>query len=98
MVFLPQRIHDSERMWPPAVWTPLWLPVAVLGADLGWGGGLTVLTGGPGPPTSLTRSFWLSDLLELRQGLGLENVSCLVSNERKSETAYSKASQGLDLL
>lgn len=31
-------------MWPPAVWNPLWLPVAVLGADLGWGGGLTVLT------------------------------------------------------
>lgn len=31
VVVLPQRIHDSERMWPPAVWNPLWLPVAMLG-------------------------------------------------------------------
>lgn len=42
------------------------------------------------------REGWgeVNDLLELRQGLGLENVSCLVSNERKSETAYSQSLPG----
>ena len=42
------------------------------------------------------REGWgeVSDLLELRQGLGLENVSCLVSDGRKGKNAYSKSLPG----
>lgn len=42
------------------------------------------------------REGWgeVNDLLELRQGLDLKNVSCLLSDGRKSETAYSKSLPG----
>ena len=42
------------------------------------------------------REGWgkVSDLLDLRQGLGLENVSCLVSDGRKGKNAYAKSLPG----